>query len=198
MKKIFKPQIKNYPIANEKLLHIIALLYIIVCTPPSLQDGSATLLLPGLLIFYIISFIAFKWYKKNILSQWDDGGYSKLEIDTDKKLITLDEQLKIPAADILNAELCILPLPTDLIWITQYYWLILNSRLDFRLNNGKIISLSIHIRSQAKKILKLLKECDINYSIDGNIDDIAPYPPNFIKNIIIFAIFCVILAYLYW
>ena len=55
-------------------------------------------------------------------------------------------------------------------------------------------SIAIHFRRQAKKIMKLLEECNIKCEIDGDIDDVEQNP--YLIPGIIFAVFGLIVSFL--
>lgn len=170
MRKSFKPQFRSKLKINYPVLHLLFIFTIIFCTPFALKDGSAKILVPGIIIIYIIILICNKIIEKEILSKWDNGGYEKIEIDTDKKLIIFDNLVKIASTDIQDASLQVINNPTSLVWITRRYDAIFNSKLTLHLKSGENIDFFIHYRKDAIKILELLKACNINSSTSENIN----------------------------
>lgn len=193
MKKSFKPQLKNYFWLNRGGYYICYIL-IFIMTIGFILEGQPKSLVLGCFIFCILLQHIVLYYQKKLLSYWDDNGYEKIEIDTCNKMISFDDKIKLPATCINNATLRILIPPTPIYSLRMYPSLILNSELILTLNDGEMASIAIHFRRQAKKIMKLLEECNIKCEIDGDIDDVEQNP--YLIPVIIFAVFGLIVSFL--
>lgn len=166
MRKSWKPQVRSFFINSIPFWIFLGIVSLGICYYFFyIQNQKAVLY--TILVYFGMAISDFYYVKR-----WNFGGYEKITVDTDKRLIIFDDRVKIHFKDIVNIEYTIENNPNiPLLFRKDIYD---NGRIDlFKINatlfiqttDGKFVKYSIQNKSAAKGILKILKTSGFNIEI---------------------------------
>ena len=159
MKKSWKPQVRSFFVNRVPFWIFLGFCTFAVCWYFCLPPQNYKMFF--IVIFAYLGSALFNYY---YVKRWDKGGFEKITIDTNKKLIIFDDKYTVNFENIVNIEYTIENNPNiPLIFRTDIYdngridILKINATLLIQTNNGKYIHYSIQNKHAAKSILKALK-----------------------------------------
>ena len=181
-KHTFYTQSKSSFIYSKAIMYCLIFGYFIFATVAVLFYKYSTFIY---IPFFILILYHFYLYTPT-LKYWDMGGFRKMVIDTDAKVVIFDDKVKLKLANVERVRLELDERPT-MFWflaLGKQYKELVNGELMFRLDTNANTVIHVQYKKDVKKIVSIIRKLGLPCRIQ-NEDLLDEGIPNYIWYLII-------------
>ena len=152
----FNTQIKTSFLYSKALMNwiIFAALIFAWIAVPSFGKSNFSFLPFFILVFY-------NWFLyRPALKYWDMGGFTKMTVGTDSKVIIFDDRVRLKMADVERVRLVLDERPT-MFWLLGFlsqYTNLVNGELIFKTDGARHSVIYVQYKKDVKKIISIMRE----------------------------------------